>query len=155
MQFQVSELAKRTGLNKDTIRYYVKIGLLTPIRDNRNGYKLFDEKDIVRLRFICKAKYLGFTLKEIKQLMDECNRGINPGPMAREFLRRHIESNKKQLQKCLQLQQRMEQAWQKWLDMPDTQAKVEGYCQMIEIIVSDELAMESADDHCNQHFLVP
>lgn len=146
MEFQMNELANRTGLNKDTIRYYVKIGLIKPNRDPGNGYKLFNEKDVIRLRFICKAKYLGFTLKEIQQIMSECDRGQKPCPMVREFLLRHIEINKKHLQEHIKLQERMEAAWEKWQAMPDSQAKAEGYCEMIESIVSADLAIENANE---------
>ncbi|MGR9116964.1 MAG: MerR family transcriptional regulator [Gammaproteobacteria bacterium] len=153
MELQINELAKRTGLNKDTIRYYVKIGLLKPSRDPVNGYKLFNKKDAIRLRFICKAKYLGFTLKEIEQIMSECDRGQNPCPMVREFLWRHIESNKRHLQEHIQLQQRMEAAWNKWLEMPDSQEKMEGYCEMIESIVNADIAMENINKTMNHDFV--
>ncbi|MGR9099161.1 MAG: MerR family transcriptional regulator [Gammaproteobacteria bacterium] len=141
----MNELAKRTGLNKDTLRFYVKIGLLAPVRDPKNGYKLFNEKDVARLVFICKAKYLGFTLKEIKQILGECEEGRSPCPTVREFLRRRLEINKTYLRERFKLQRRMETAWEKWKDLPDCQIKFEGYCEMIESIVDAESAIENAD----------
>ncbi|MGR9043706.1 MAG: MerR family transcriptional regulator [Gammaproteobacteria bacterium] len=153
MELQLNELAKRTGLHKDTIRYYVKIGLLKPKRDPGNGYKLFNKKDEIRLHFICKAKYLGFTLKEIEQIMSECDRGQSPCPMVREFLWRHIESNRRLLQEHIQLQQRMEAAWNKWQKMPEDQAKMEGFCEMIESIVSADLAIENVNQTMVHGFL--
>ncbi len=143
MEFQMNELAKRAESSKDTIRYYIKIGLLKPKRNFDNGYNLFNDKDIVRLRFICKAKYLGFTLKEIKQIIMECKEGHDPCPMVREFLWRHIETNKRHLTECMSLQERMETAWEKWQAMPDSQIKFDEYCAMIESVVSTDSALHN------------
>ncbi len=146
MQYQMNELAKRSGQTKDTIRYYIKIGFLSPDRNPDNGYKLFDHKDIMRLRFISKAKYLGFTLKEIKQILLECEQGHNACPMVRKFLWRHIETNSKHLQELIALQERMEQAWEKWQTMPDSSTKTDEYCAMIDSVVSPEIVI----DYSNQ-----
>lgn len=152
MDIQMNELAKRTELSKDTIRYYIKIDLLKPKRDPDNGYKLFNEKDVTRLRFICKAKYLGFTLKEIKQIILECEQGHNPCEMVREFLKRHIETHKICLQEHIQLQERMEAAWGKWQAMPDNQTKFDEYCAMIETVVSTDSATNLANLSIEQDF---
>ena len=154
MEFQMNELAKRAELSKDTIRYYIKIGLLKPRRNFDNGYNLFNDKDIIRLRFICKAKYLGFTLKEIKQIIIECEEGHDPCPMVREFLWRHIETNKKHLQECMSLQERMETAWEKWQEMPDSQTTSAEYCAMIESVVSKGIAIDYANQMPEQNFPV-
>ena len=69
----IGELAKKTGLTKDTIRFYEKIGLITT-SDRQAGtrsYKEFSEEMLQRLLLINQAKALGFTLNEIKQLVQE------------------------------------------------------------------------------------
>lgn len=64
----IGELAKKTGLSRDTIRFYEKIGLVTPSqRKPGNGYKEYSDVTINRLILISQAKALGFTLNEIKQ----------------------------------------------------------------------------------------
>jgi MerR family mercuric resistance operon transcriptional regulator len=64
------ELAKQSGVNSATVRYYEKIGLLPePPRSNAN-YRLYPNKSIDRIRFIKQAQELGFLLKEIKELLD-------------------------------------------------------------------------------------
>ncbi len=64
------ELAKQSGVNSATIRYYENIGLLPePLRSNTN-YRLYPNQSINRIRFIKQAKELGFSLKEIKELLD-------------------------------------------------------------------------------------
>lgn len=64
----IGELAQRTGLSRDTIRFYEKIGLIAPSqRQAGNGYKEYSDATVQRLRLIIQAKALGFTLEEIKQ----------------------------------------------------------------------------------------
>jgi len=62
-------LAKQAGVNIDTIRYYERNGLIPePVR-RASGYREYDAADVRRLRFIVRAKALGFTLAEIDELM--------------------------------------------------------------------------------------
>jgi Hg(II)-responsive transcriptional regulator len=64
------QLAKQTGVNPETIRYYENIGLLPKAARTENGYRIYSEEDIRRIKFIKRAKELGFTLKEIKELLE-------------------------------------------------------------------------------------
>ena len=66
----IGELAKHVGTSIDTIRYYEREGLLKPIHIRDSGYREFDELSIERLSFILRAKKLGFTLKQIKDLLN-------------------------------------------------------------------------------------
>ncbi|UAJ74557.1 MerR family transcriptional regulator (plasmid) [Synechocystis sp. PCC 7339] len=73
----IGELSKKTGLSKDTIRFYDKLGLISA-SDQRAGtrfYKKYSPGTVERLLMIVQGKELGFTLNEIKQLLDEWNSG--------------------------------------------------------------------------------
>lgn len=63
------EIAQRTGCNIETIRYYEKIDLLPEPPRNANGYRAYDEGHIQRLRFILRARELGFGIDEIRGLL--------------------------------------------------------------------------------------
>ena len=65
----VGELARRLRLNPRTLRYYERIGVLPPARRSRAGYRLYGPADVERLAFIGKAKRLGLTLDEIKEIL--------------------------------------------------------------------------------------
>ncbi len=66
----IGKLAQKAGVRVDTIRFYEKIGLIeTPMR-TQSGYRMYSESDVRRIRFIRKAKELGFTLREIKELLE-------------------------------------------------------------------------------------
>jgi len=64
---QIGEMAKKVGVNTNTLRYYDKEGLLLPSSESEGGYRLYTDKDMVRLIQILTMKQLGFTLKEIKK----------------------------------------------------------------------------------------
>lgn len=64
------ELAKQSGKNFETIRFYESKGLISHTYRDSSNYRRFKESDAQRLRFIDKAKSLGFTLKEIAEILD-------------------------------------------------------------------------------------
>ena len=66
---KIGELAKRTGVGIDTVRYYEKQGLLPAPQRLASGYRSYGHDDAARLRFVRRAKALGFTLVEIRELL--------------------------------------------------------------------------------------
>jgi len=68
--FTVGALANNAGVNVETVRYYEKIGLMPKPKRKESRYRVYDESDLARLKFIFRAKQLGFTLKEIKELLE-------------------------------------------------------------------------------------
>ena len=65
----IGKVAKASGVAIDTIRFYEREGLLPPPQRRASGYRSYDGGAIVRLRFIRRAKCLGFTLDEIRELL--------------------------------------------------------------------------------------
>jgi MerR family transcriptional regulator, copper efflux regulator len=69
----INELAKKTGLSAHTIRYYEKYGLIKGTRKEQvksNNYYHYDEETVYKLELVRDAKQIGFTLNEIKHLID-------------------------------------------------------------------------------------
>lgn len=64
-----AELARKSGCNLETIRYYEHIGLLPDLRRTERGYRLYDDTQVSRLRFILRGRELGFTVAEIRGLL--------------------------------------------------------------------------------------
>ncbi|MEE8387350.1 MAG: MerR family transcriptional regulator [Acidiferrobacterales bacterium] len=128
----VSELAMRCGIPSHVVRYYARIGLLTPVRNPENGYKLFKQDDVVRLRFIRQAQSLGFTLEEIQEILRQGDNGVAPCPMVRRTLTRRIDENRQHIEELLDKQQRMEQALALWNEMPDQTRDADSVCHLIE-----------------------
>ena len=66
----IGRLAREVGVSTDTIRFYERRGLLAPPARSEANYRLYPRGDIRRLKFILRAKALGFTLNEIKELLN-------------------------------------------------------------------------------------
>lgn len=66
---KIGEVAKRSGVGIETIRYYERKGLLDKPRRGPSGYRQYDHAVVARLRFIRRSKALGFTLAEIDELL--------------------------------------------------------------------------------------
>lgn len=69
MVVKIGELADRCGVNVQTVRFYERRGLLPDPRGGGSGYREYDDGDAERLRFVKEAQALGFTLKEIVNLL--------------------------------------------------------------------------------------
>ena len=61
----IGDAASRSGVPPKTIRYYEEIGLITPAERLENRYRAYSETDVQTLRFIQRARSLGFSLKEV------------------------------------------------------------------------------------------
>ncbi|MBU4264141.1 MAG: heavy metal-responsive transcriptional regulator [Proteobacteria bacterium] len=65
----IGKLAREAGLGIETVRFYERQGLIAPPPRTDSNYRLFPQDEVARLRFIKRAKALGFTLNEIKELL--------------------------------------------------------------------------------------
>lgn len=73
----IGEAARRTGLTPKTIRYYEDIGLLPPPERSGNGYRHYGMSELHRLGFLNRARSLGFSVEECRELLDlyaDCER---------------------------------------------------------------------------------
>ena len=75
---RIGEIAAQVGLNPKSIRYYEDIGLLPNPPRTEAGHRLYGNADRERLRFITKAKSIGFTLREIREILALRDRGEEP-----------------------------------------------------------------------------
>ena len=67
--FSIGQLAERAGVAIDTVRYYERNQLLAPAGRLASGYRRYGSAELKRLRFIRRAKVLGFTLDDIRALL--------------------------------------------------------------------------------------
>jgi MerR family Zn(II)-responsive transcriptional regulator of zntA len=131
-EMTVKGLAERVGVSVGTVRHYARIGLLSPRRDAVNGYKLFFENDIRRLKFIRNARMLGFSLDEIGLILEQSGKGESPCLSVRQLLQHHIEENRAKIEELTALQLRMERALEMWNKMPDMEPSGTSICHLIE-----------------------
>lgn len=69
-QLFIGWLAERTGVNIETIRYYERVGLLSTPQRTENRRRMYDERDVQKLTFVRRSRELGFSLKDIRTLID-------------------------------------------------------------------------------------
>jgi len=74
----IGELARWANVNPRTLRYYERIGVLTPTARTDAGYRLYTERDAARLAFIRRAQTLGLALTEIADIIAVREAGIAP-----------------------------------------------------------------------------
>jgi Hg(II)-responsive transcriptional regulator len=67
---RIGELAKSVGVNVETIRYYQRIGLLELPQKSYGGARYYSSEDLKRLRFIRRAQQIGFSLEDIRTLLE-------------------------------------------------------------------------------------
>lgn len=135
--FTVIDLARQAEVTPDTVRHYVRIGLLSPEENPHNGYKIFDQDDIKKVQFVRQAKNLGFTLTEIGKILEQSTKGDSPCPQVREIIQRRIIENRTKLKAMNALQKRMESALKQWESMPDDFSGNGSVCHLIESFMPD------------------
>lgn len=132
----VIEMARAADVTPSVVRHYTRIGLLTPNRDQTNGYKLFSRADYKRLLFIRRAKLLGYTLADIRNILADAQHGASACPRVRRIIRQHITKNKLIIAELIELQARMEQALRIWEEMPDGLPDGNSVCRLIESVTT-------------------
>lgn len=92
----ISNAAAETGLPPKTIRYYEDIGLLRPARRS-NGYRSYDADDIHRLRFLQRARSLGFSVEDCRTLLSLYSDRSRASSDVRAIAVRHLEAIRRKI----------------------------------------------------------
>ena len=147
----VNELAVQSNAPAHVIRYYTRIGLITPAAQQQNGYRLFAPRDAKRLRFIRMAKQLGFTLSEIRAITRHAEHGESPCEDVRKIIQSHIVGNRVKIEAMLKLQNRMELALQQWDMRPDGVPDGSSVCHLIESFDIEDVNETDAETFRGDH----
>lgn len=108
----IGTVARRAAVSIDTIRYYERAGLLPAPRRRASGYRDYDPGVVERLRFIRRAKDLGFTLDEIRELLalsTDRERGV-------KSVKRRAEARLEQVRQRIRELQRVQRGLQQLID---------------------------------------
>lgn len=85
-----AELARRTGCNLETIRYYEKINLMPEPPRTESGYRIYDQTHVARLRFILRGRELGFSIEELRGLLSLVDHGTQTCAEVKALTERHL-----------------------------------------------------------------
>jgi DNA-binding transcriptional MerR regulator len=131
---KVTEFARRAGVGPEVVRYYVREGLLAPRRDPMNGYKRFDHPQLARIQFIRLAQALGFTLREIGDLLARMDAGGCPCADMRKQLGGKMVENRIKIRELQERQQLMERAYANWDRAALARAGTGQLCRLLDSI---------------------
>lgn len=124
--YQAREFAERAGVTVRTLHHYDRLGLLKPSRYTEAGYRLYAERDLARLQQIVTLKFIGFPLKQIKEILSADALDL---ATALRLQRKVIEEQRSHLDKAIQAIENAERVMASG-DEPDWEA----FKKIIEVI---------------------
>jgi DNA-binding transcriptional MerR regulator len=142
----VHELARRAGIAAHVVRYYTQCGLLRPERNPRNRYRTYIESDLYRLRFICRAKVIGFTLSDVKLILRDADARVAPCPQVRKIVQMRAAEHEKRVADAQRLLLRIREAVQAWAGIPDQPPDHESLCRLIDAVSLGDDGVAAATD---------
>jgi DNA-binding transcriptional MerR regulator len=126
---KIGEVAKRSGVGIETLRFYEKSGLLERPERTFSGYRMYGEEVFERIAFIKRAQILGFTLDEIKQLVDHKRKGENPCAEVRSFAQRRLEQLDERIKQLRKYRKELAETIAEWEQIGEADGHV---CGLIE-----------------------
>jgi DNA-binding transcriptional MerR regulator len=115
---QIQELAQRTGLPPSTIRYYESIDLLPPPRRQPNGYRLYREADVDRLRLVAGLRALDFSIDDIAEILALRDQGEAPCRVVLELLAHKADEIQRRVTELERLETELRQLHRLGLTFP-------------------------------------
>ncbi len=97
---KIGEVARLVGVPTKTLRYYEDIGLVSPAGRTDSGYRLYGWRELEQIEFIRRAKVMGLTLEQIRDLVEVAEEGMPSGVLRRldELLERKLEETERRLE---------------------------------------------------------
>jgi DNA-binding transcriptional MerR regulator len=128
----IGELARRVGLRPSAIRYYEARGIVPPPLRSASDYRLYGSETVAVIRFVQRARELGFSLEQIRQLTD-ASHDDPPCVACRELIHQHLAQVEEELRRLRALRNRLRR-----LARQPTPPSVNGaICPLIEDGLSD------------------
>lgn len=108
--YKIGALAKASGVSVETLRFYEKQGLLPQPRRSESGYRLFPSSTLGQIKFILRAKAVGFSLKDIAGLLDiEVNREQETCQTVKNFAEEKLMEIEAKIQELQQMRTALKQ----------------------------------------------
>jgi MerR family transcriptional regulator, copper efflux regulator len=137
----IGQVARQAEIGVETVRFYEREGLLEPPQRRQSGYRQFEPNVIDRIRFIKRAQQLGFTLREVKELL-----GLRFDPLAtRGEVREAAIAKLADIDQKIADLNRMKRALQPLVDSCDGQGTVDG-CPILAALERPTVSMA-----CKKH----
>jgi DNA-binding transcriptional MerR regulator len=116
MAMLIGELARRAGVKAQTIRYYEGLGLLSRANRSASGYRRYGLEALDELRFIRNAQSLGFSLDDVRQILDVARAGRAPCSRVLLIAEAHVVGLGRRIEQLTRLRDDLRRAVVKWKD---------------------------------------
>ena len=116
MAMLIGELARRAGVKPQTVRYYETLGLLSPVQRRASGYRSYGAQTLDELRFIRKAQSLGFSLDDVRQILEVARTGRAPCSRVLAIAEQHLVDLDQRIAQLSELRDDLTRAVNRWKD---------------------------------------
>jgi DNA-binding transcriptional MerR regulator len=114
LMLKIGEVSKRSGVGVEALRFYEKGGLLDSPARTYSGYRVYGEEVLERLAFIKRAQALGFSLEEIRRIVEDARKGESPCDEVREIVRRRMTELDERLRELHRHRRELRNTLEEW-----------------------------------------
>lgn len=126
---KIGEVSKRSGVGVEALRFYEKSGLLDRPSRTFSGYRVYGEEVLERLAFIKQAQALGFSLDEVRRIVEDARKGASPCEEVREIVRRRLSELDERLRELHRHRKELQQTLAEWDEVGRAPGRI---CGLIE-----------------------
>ena len=105
----IGEAAETSGVSAKMIRHYESVELLPPASRTGSGYRQYSDKDVHVLRFVRRARDLGFSIEEIRDLLGLWQQQERPSRQVKALAQKHLEDLERKLEHLQSMKRALEQ----------------------------------------------
>lgn len=126
---KIGDVSKQSGIGIEALRFYEKSGLLERPSRTESGYRVYDPQVLDRLAFIKQSQALGFSLDEIRRIIEDARKGHSPCAEVREIVRRRLEELDERMRELRRYRKELSDTLEEW----DEKGQAPGHvCGLIE-----------------------
>src|SRR5215213_7307113 len=111
---KIGEVSRKSGVGVEALRFYEKGGLLDSPSRTYSGYRVYGEEVLERLAFIKRAQALGFSLDEIRRIVDDARKGQSPCDEVSEIVRRRLAELDERMRELQRHRRELKQTLEEW-----------------------------------------
>jgi MerR family copper efflux transcriptional regulator len=126
---KIGDVARISGIGIEALRFYEKSGLLERPARTESGYRMYGREVLERLAFIKQSQALGFSLDEIKRIIEDARTGKSPCAEVREIVRHRLDELDERMREMRRYRKELSQTLEEW----DRKGQAPGHvCGLIE-----------------------
>jgi DNA-binding transcriptional MerR regulator len=126
---KIGEVAKLSGIGIETPRFYERSGVLESPARTESGYRLYDAGVLERLAFIKQAQALGFSLDEVKRIIDDARAGTSPCDEVRAIVRRRLQELDERLREMRRYRTELAKTLAEWDRLGQAPGRICGFIE--------------------------